>query len=136
MKTFRLFTLLSLTFVMTAAMAMAQTPEKITVKLPFEFTVANQTLPAGNYTIKSLSPSRLLIRSQDGHEAVIASSYAVQANQTPTDAKLVFLRYGDQHFLYQLFAPGTDTGRQLSPSRVEVKMAKTVAPVTVSITGH
>jgi hypothetical protein len=136
MKSFRLFTMLGLTFVMIAATAMAQTPEQITIDLPFEFTVARQTLPAGNYTIKSLSPSRLLIRSRDGHEAVIASVYAVQAKETPADARLVFLRYGDQHFLYRMFVPGTDMGRQLSPSRIEVRLAKTVAPVMVSISGH
>lgn len=136
MKTFRLFTTLMLTLVVIAATARAQAPEKITVDLPFDFTVANHTLPAGNYTIKPLSPSRLLIRSEDGHKAVIASAYAVQARQAPADAKLVFLRYGDQHFLYQMFVPGTDSGRQLSPSRLEVRIAKTVAPVMVTINGH
>src|SRR6266487_3705763 len=70
MKALRLFTMLTLTFVIMAATTVAQPPEKIMVDVPFEFTVANKTLPAGNYTIKSLSPSRLLIRSQNGHEAV------------------------------------------------------------------
>src|SRR6185295_1210296 len=71
MKTFRFFTMLTLTLMMITATAL--------VHAPFEFTVANKTMPAGNYTIRSLSPSRLLIRSEDGHEAVIASVFAVQA---------------------------------------------------------
>src|SRR5690348_3864225 len=128
MKTFRLFTMLTLTFVILAAMVMAQAPEKITVDVPFEFTVANKTLPAGNYTIKSLTSNRLLIRSADGHETVIASVHAVQAKKTQTEAHWNFLRYGDQHFLSQVYEPGNNTGRELSPSKIEVRIAKTAAP--------
>jgi len=136
MKTFRFFTMLSLALLIITATAMAQAPEKITVHAPFDFTVANKTLPAGNYIIRSLSPSRLLIRSEDGHEAVIASVFAVQAKKTPTEACLIFTRYGDQYFLYQMFVPGTDTGRELPRSHVEVQIAKTVTPVLVSVIGH
>ena len=136
MKTFRLFTMLTVTFMVIAATAMAQAPEKITFHAPFEFTVASKTLPAGNYTIKPLSPSRLLIRSEDGHEAIIASTFAAQAKKTPTEAQLIFARYGDQYFLYQVFVPGSDTGRELPRSHVEVQIAKTVAPVRVLVTGH
>ena len=136
MKLFRIFTMLMLTFVMTAAAAMAQAPEKITVHALFEFTVANKTLPAGNYTIRPLSPTRLLIRSEDCHEAVIASTFAAQAKQIPDAARLVFARYGEQYFLYQVFVPGTDIGRELPRSQVEVRLAKAAAPALVSVTGH
>lgn len=136
MKTFRIFTMLTLTLMMITATALAQAPEKITVHTPFEFTVANKTMPAGNYIIRSLSPSRLLIRSEDGREAVIASVFAVQAKKTPTESQLIFARYGDQYFLYQVFVPGTDTGRQLPRSHVEVQIAKTATAALVSVTGH
>jgi hypothetical protein len=136
MKTFRLFTMLTVIFMMIATTAMAQAPEKITFHALFDFTVANKTLPAGNYTIRPLSPSRLLIRSEDGHEAVIAATYAVQAKKTPTETQLIFARYGDQYFLYQMFVPGIDTGRELPRSHVEVQIAKTVTPVLVSVTGR
>jgi hypothetical protein len=135
MKLFRIFTMLMLTFVMLAA-AMAQAPEKIAVHALFEFTVANKTLPAGNYTIRPLSPSRLLIRSEDGHETVIASTFAAQAKKIPNEAQLIFARYGDQYFLYQVFVPGTDAGRELPRSQVEVRLAKAAAPALVSVTGH
>jgi hypothetical protein len=136
MKTFRFFTMLTLTLMMITATALAQAPEKITVHAPFEFTVANKTMPASNYIIRSLSPSRLLIRSEDGHEAVIASVFAVQAKKTPSEAQLIFARYGDQYFLYEMFVPGTDTGRQLPRSHVEVEIAKTATAALVSVTGH
>jgi len=135
MKLFRIFTMLMLTFVMTAA-AMAQAPEKIAVHALFEFTVANKTLPAGNYTIRPLSPTRLLIRSEDGHETVIASTFAAQARKTPGEVQLIFTRYGDQYFLHQVFVPGADTGRELPRSHVEARLAKAAAPALVSVTGH
>ena len=136
MKLFRIFTMLMLTLVMTAAVAMAQAPEKITMHALFEFTVANKTLPAGNYTIRPLTPSRLLIRNEDSHETVIASTFAAQAKKTPDEVQLIFARYGDQYFLYQVFVPGTDTGRELPRSQVEVRLAKAAAPALVSVTGH
>ena len=136
MKTFRIFTMLTLTFVMIAATAMAQAPEKISFHALFDFAVAGKTLPAGNYTIRPLSPSRLLIRSDDGHEAVIASTFAARARKTPNQTQLIFTRYGDQYFLYQVFVPGSDTGRELPRSHVEVQIARTVTPERVSVTGH
>src|ERR1043165_1128961 len=102
MKTFKFFTMLTLTLVIAAATAMAQTPEKITVHAPFEFTVADKTLPAGDYTIRPLSLSRLLSRSDDGREALIASTFPVQATESPRQARLVFERYGDRYFLSQV----------------------------------
>ena len=136
MKRFKFFTMLTLTVLMVAATAIAQTPEKITFHAPFEFTVADRTLPAGNYTIRSLSQTRLLIRSDDGHETLIATNFAAQAKQTPSSTEVVFKRYGDQYFLYQLFVQGTDIGCQLPRSQVEVRLAKTVAPVKVPVAGR
>jgi hypothetical protein len=136
MKRFKFFTTLMLTMLMIAATAVAETPEKITFHALFDFTVANRTLPAGNYTIRPLSPTRLLIRSDDGQESLIVSTFAAQASRTPNATSVIFARYGDQYFLYQIFAQGTDTGRQLSRSQVEVEMAKTAAPVMVPVAGR
>jgi hypothetical protein len=136
MRRIKFFTMLTLTTLMIAATAFAETPEKISFHAPFDFTVANRTLPAGNYTIRLLSPTRLLIRSDDGEETLIASNFAAQARQTPEATRLVFARYGDQYFLYQLFVESTDIGRQLSHSEIEVQLAKTTAPEMVTVAGR
>src|SRR3569832_1236221 len=98
MKHFKLFTMLTLTVLMIAANAIAQAPEKITFHAPFEFTVADRPLPAGFFTIRSLSQTRLLIRSDDGRQTFIATNFAAQAKQTPASTEVVFVRYGDQYF--------------------------------------
>ena len=136
MKRLKLFTMLTLTTLMIAASAKAQTSEKITFHAPFDFTVANRTLPAGNYTIRPLSPTRLLIRSDDGRETFIASNFAAQAKETPNSTDVIFARYGDQYFLYQLFVQGTDIGRQLPRSQVEVRLAEAITPVMVPVAGR
>src|ERR1051325_3144418 len=124
MKTFRFFTMLTLTLLIGAATAMAQTPEKITVHAPFEFMVADKTLPAGDYTIRPLSLNRWLIRGDDGREALIVSASPVQATESPRQASLVFERYGDRYFLSQILVPSMGFGRELMRSRVEVRLAK------------
>jgi hypothetical protein len=136
MKTFRFFTMLTLTMLIGAATAMAQTPEKITVHAPFEFTVADKTLPAGDYTIRPLLSNRLLIRSDDGREALIATTFNVRAKETPSPASLVFARYGERYFLSQILVPSMGFGRELMRSRVEVRLAKTASPSRVPVPGR
>ena len=136
MKTFRFFTMLTLTLVIAAATAMAQTPEKITVHAPFEFTVADKTLPAGDYTITPLASNRLLIRSDDGREALIATTFEIEAKESPRPASLVFERYGDRYFLSQILVPSMGFGRELMRSRVEVRLAKTALSSRVHVPGR
>ena len=41
-------------------------PRKGTVKIPFEFYVGPDKLPAGQYSIELISPTYAMLRSQDG----------------------------------------------------------------------
>ena len=68
-------------------------------KIPFDFTVGNTWLPAGEYTINSPSESVVRLRNADnGSTATVVSThsnhYSVSVNE------LVFLRYGDRYFLH------------------------------------
>ena len=133
---FKLLMTLSVMVLLLASSAFAQTPERIYVKVPFEFTAGGKTLPAGEYTIRQILPSRLLIQSRDNHQAVIAMTQDVQAKAEPKQAQLLFARYGDQYFLYQVFAPGTSRGRELPKSEIEVKLAQTATARSVTVNGH
>jgi hypothetical protein len=133
---FKLLMILSVMVLLAASSAFVQSPERVVVNVPFEFTVGSKTLPAGEYTIRQILPSRLLIRSNDGHHAVIAMTYDVQAKAEQSSARLLFTRYGDQHFLYQVFTPGTNRGRELTRSDIEVKMAQTATARRVTVNGH
>jgi hypothetical protein len=133
---FKLLMTLSVMGLLLASSAFAQSPERIYVNIPFEFTVGSKTLPAGEYTVRQILPSRLLIQSRDARHGVIAMTHDVQAKAEPNKAQLLFARYGDQYFLYQVFAPGTSRGRELTRSDVEAKIAQTATARSVTLNGH
>ena len=121
LMTFGLFTAL------VVAPVYAQFQNPITVSVPFAFVVGEKQMPAGEYTIKSLINgslhSKMLIRSKDGRNAVIVSTMLAEANTIQKEAKLTFNRYGDQHFLSQVWTPDTNLGRALPKSDVEARIA-------------
>jgi hypothetical protein len=59
------------------------------------------------------------VEDQGGRSKVIRTSIPVLARDTTQKPKLVFHRYGDQYFLYQVWPAGATTGRQLPKSRGE-----------------
>ncbi|MGD1082570.1 MAG: hypothetical protein ABR881_30015 [Candidatus Sulfotelmatobacter sp.] len=92
----------------------------LTVKVPFEFVVGNQTLPAGTYKFLSLLnsvPSKatidvLEVRSTEGHlyKAVVTD---VVGSEEPNNPRLVFTRSGDRAFLSEVWEPGKSAGCRL-----------------------
>lgn len=72
---------------------------KLTVKVPFDFTVNGKTLAAGNYVVTNgASASTLIIRNEetgDSAGVIVRNEDAGKAGQ----AQLIFRRYGNQHFL-------------------------------------
>ena len=116
----QLFALLGLSLLL-AVSASAQTVAK--ANIPFNFIVAGKTLPAGEYTIRSLDTIQrvLVIRGSDKSQMVMANSCA---SAKPSDtSKLVFHRYGDRYFLSQIWTGGNSSGAELPPSRRESEVA-------------
>jgi hypothetical protein len=122
---------LGLFIALTVMPANAQFENAITVSIPFEFAVGEKTMPAGEYTIKSLVngslQSRLLIRSKDGRNAAAFPTWTVEAKSIQKEARLTFNRYGDQYFLTQVWAPDTNIGRELPKSGIEARIANNAA---------
>jgi hypothetical protein len=83
------------------AFAKAQAVDQVVVDIPFEFSVAGKTLPAGSYRVSRVNDwndRALLIRSFDnGASVMIFSDYTESASRENT--KLTFKQVGDQHFL-------------------------------------
>lgn len=137
---YTLFTILNLLVTLALVPAQAQHPGTLVANIPFAFMVGEKTLPAGEYTIKlpaaSGMRSRVLIRSVDGESACIALTIPVQAKGNVKEPKLTFVKYGDQHFLFQVFAPGIDVGQEVPESKNAERLAKAqVARQVVSLTG-
>jgi hypothetical protein len=105
-------------FVLAAvAPAFAQLPgTEIRAMIPFDFMVRGRLLPAGEYDVKRVfdSPESLRIQNEATHKTEVFETDAVEARRIPSNARLVFHRYGDDYFLDEIWTPGLSTGREFS----------------------
>jgi len=80
--------------------AMAETK---TLKVPFSFTVAGKTCPAGYYSVqKDLTKGLVTLQSQDGKESFMWTLSPGDAEPNDTAVKLKFDEVGDAHFLREV----------------------------------
>jgi hypothetical protein len=116
--------------VMMVGSAQAQSlAATIKVNIPFDFQFADTKLPAGDYYVRRLPNSSsdsvvMIINVQDGQRAIRLTN-AVQTESPKEKASLVFHRYGDQYFLFQVWPAGGETGRVLPRSRSEREARQT-----------
>ena len=91
----------------------AQTPSRVEVNIPFQFSAGKTTLKPGVYSIDRISGNLLRLRTTDGKSAVILN-VPVTHSSTDSEAgeRLVFNKYGDQYFLSQIWLT-VDSGRQV-----------------------
>jgi hypothetical protein len=92
-------------------------------EIPFDFAVGNKWLPAGEYQVERRSQRVMLIQSTDASSSALAMTIEVHAGKTSDVTKLVFNRYGDQYFLSKIWTRSSDTGRELTKSRLEREVA-------------
>ena len=93
--------LLAIASAATCAGVMAQQPALI-AHIPFDFTVGNTWMPAGEYTITSPTGTVLALKSGN-HTALVVSIQAFE--ESKSGSKLVFNRYGNQYFLHEVLCP-------------------------------
>ena len=74
----------------------------VKANIPFDFTLNNNVLPAGTYTISSLSPNAVQVRNVNGHVAEL--SLVQNDDKRSKTPVLVFQRYGNQYFLHEILA--------------------------------
>jgi hypothetical protein len=106
----------------------------VLVRVPFEFEIANKTLPPGEYVVSS------------DHEQVWLSVYrgktvaVVQSNRTVHDGgetgKVVFNCYEKLCFLSQLWLPDADGAREILASKTEKQAAKRIEPQQYALLGN
>ena len=119
--------MLSLVSVFTLCAAVvsanAQITNPIRAKIPFDFSVGDKKLPAGEYTLSHLSGlgdnKTLLVSSVDSGTRIFQLTLAAQVATPKNDSSLVFHKYGDQYFLETIWSGGEQTGAQLPESRSE-----------------
>jgi hypothetical protein len=110
-----LFTIASLASYTSAT---AQQPG-MRAKIPFDFTVGNTWLPAGEYTITS--PLQSEVRLQNTNNAFTVTVVSTHSNHYSVSvSELVFLRYGDRYFLHcVLGGPNSDMNLDVTSGKAE-----------------
>jgi hypothetical protein len=115
---------------LSSANAQTQPRVQLTVNIPFEFSIGDKNMPAGEYTVRCTNPSSdakvLQLLSSDRHVSVMVRTNSV-IGKMHDDAKLVFNRYGEQYFLAQVWLASDTDGMQALKSRSEKQMARELA---------
>ena len=103
------------------ASANAQSANRVIADIPFEFSVGYKTMPAGEYSVETVTASgnAVMIRSTDGNRAAIRLTDESARIKDKTQARLVFHRYGGRYFLAQVWNGVDLNGRQLVKSHEE-----------------
>ena len=111
---------LATAFVSVQAQSLAY---RIRVNIPFDFSIADKKLPAGKYSIgravQNSDDTVLSILDGRSHTKETRLSIPVRSLGAKSQAMLVFHRYGNEYFLYQVWAAGETTGRQFPKSSAE-----------------
>ena len=128
-QVYKLVAIFAIFLGLAVANVQGQTPSRVEVKIPFEFSAGKTTLKPGVYTVKRMSGNLLTLRNVDNKSSVILNA-PVNLSSTDVEAteRLVFNKYGDRYFLAQIW-PTVDSGRELlrekkteKPERIEVAL--------------
>jgi hypothetical protein len=135
MTTKNFFPLLAaMVMVLAAGMANAQIGGgTVKADVPFAFTIANQTLPAGQYTVRKMSELGTLAITSNGSALAMIQSNRVESASPQKLTKLVFHKYGDRYFLYQIWVQGEDAGREVPRTPLERELASNRKPNSVAV---
>lgn len=105
----------------------------VQVYIPFNFWAGDRTFASGSYSIGPVSHKGIAIRSLKGNDSLVILTNSVYALDEVLEPKLVFHKYGDQHFLAQTWLRHSQTGNELTVSPTEIKMARALRQEQVTL---
>jgi len=93
--------------------------------IPFDFSVGQASMPAGDYEIRGQGTVVLVRRTDSGKPAtaMVTTIGADRPDRSGT-ARLEFHRYGGEYFLAAVWYPDTVGGREVLQTGREREMAK------------
>jgi len=122
---------LAIALATAVASANAQSAKKVVADIPFAFVVGDQTLSAGEYTLKSTTApaNGLMIQNADGQSEALRYTFPIEPQQNRRSARLVFHRYGQRYFLAEVWTGAGNVGRHLLKSRQERAIERELAAI-------
>jgi hypothetical protein len=122
MKTLKTFVL-----VMSAAAMLGTTglyaQIGVVANVPFNFTVATEKMPAGEYTVQTVSTANGVIQMQNvetGKSVLVSAPglLSIHKGHAGETGVVIFHRYGDRYFFSEVWTPNGLRGRT-QPSKLE-----------------
>jgi hypothetical protein len=117
----------ALTITFAAVPAAADSLGSIRVDVPFEFSAGHGVFPAGKYTIRPAGGNFngvIRITSEDGKASGMLLTNHAESIQSRNETALIFHRYGNQYFLFQVWAVGETLGLEIPKSSMERQAAR------------
>ena len=103
---------------------------RVRANIPFDFIVDDKTFPAGEYFISRTrqysSDNVLTISGLEGRTLALHLTFGVETLTPKKQGFVVFTRYGNQHFLSQVWVAGSTTGRALTKGRSERELEREI----------
>lgn len=118
---------LSLFASLSLATAQAQGLSRTTFKAPFDFTVGNQSFPAGDYSLQfrvNDDPFLLRISDAQNHVTAFLRTYLKDGQTTSRTDKVIFRRYNNEYFLGEIWSSDEQYGLELLKGRTEKNLIK------------
>jgi hypothetical protein len=93
----------------------------VKVRVPFNFIFGDKTYAAGEYAF-SATKENVIVQNSDGTPIAMRIANHVTRHSAGKNGQVVFKCYLDQCFLFQIWTPGGDDGRQLLRSPMEFQV--------------
>jgi hypothetical protein len=123
MKRISVIALFTIATLAAAPGLVAQEPA-VKANIPFNFTVGDTSMPAGEYIISRPYLHVVKIQSADRqHEALVVSSHSY--HEAGATGKVVFDKYGEYYFLRRILSPTDATLNLDIPSGKAEKRVRT-----------
>ena len=95
----------------------------VQAKIPFNFTVAGKTFPAGAYTM-IVGSHQVNIRDANGKKIAMVLANEISGRSAGANGQMIFHCYSKHCFLSEVWSPAQENGRQLLTSRSEGELSK------------
>lgn len=125
-RTASILTGLSLAVLFFVVPANAQSDaHRMTANIPFEFTVGNVSLPAGQYEFlrTGAGANIIVVRDADGHTRFTVPTASIQGNGFPAKSELKFETVDGRHVLVQIWNESADNGAEFTYGRTAEELA-------------
>lgn len=116
--------MLTLTLLPMLAAAQIKSDIKIMAQVPFDFVIGSKIVPAGQLTVQRLGQGNdvLTMRNRGAKLDLMASPTRVESKRPAATTALVFHKYGNRYFLWEVKVEGSQIMYRLPESRAEAEL--------------